>query len=77
MEKKKIIMMGIRKITMLFEGLSCEVSVFNRMTKETVAYMIGTDGVVREKPNQKYRCDKKCFLRAYSEWSKYREKVFA
>lgn len=40
----KVIMMGIRKITRLFNELACEVSIYNRVTN-----LIGSDGVVCEK----------------------------
>ena len=60
----KVIMIGIRKITMLFNGLACDVSIYNRVTN----YLIGSDGVVREKANQTGRVDYKCFKRAYKAW---------
>ena len=65
MNKKRVIMMGIRKITMLFNELACDVSIYNRVTKETVSYLIGSDGVVREKANQ---TGYKCLKRAYKAW---------
>lgn len=68
MNKKKIIMMGIRKITMIYDGIACDVAIFNRVTKETVSYLIGSDGVVREKANQTGKVDYKCFKRAYKAW---------
>ena len=68
MNKKKIIMMGIRKITMLFNELACDVSIYNRVTKETVSYLIDSDGVVREKANQTGKVDYKCFQKASKAW---------
>lgn len=59
----KVIMMGIRKITRLFNELACEVSIYNRVTN-----LIGSDGVVREKANQTGKVDYKCFKRAYKAW---------
>lgn len=70
MNKKRVIMMGIRKITMLFNELACDVSIYNRVTKETVSYLIGSDGVVREKANQTGKVDYKCFRRTYNMWKK-------
>lgn len=70
MNKKRVIMMGIRKITMIYDGIACDVAIFNRITNETVSYIIGNDGVVREKPNQISKVDYKCFRRAYNMWKK-------
>lgn len=70
MNKKRVIMMGIRKITMLFDGMKCDVSIYNRVTKETVSYLIDACGVAREKPNQTSKVDYKCFRRAYNMWKK-------
>lgn len=53
-------MMGIHKITMLFNELACDISIYNRVTN-----LIGSDGVVCEKANQ---TGYKCFKRAYKAW---------
>ena len=71
MNKKKIIMMGIRKITMIYDGIACDVAIFNRITNETVSYIIGNDGVVREKPNQNGKVDYKCFKKASKAWKEF------
>ena len=67
--KKKIMMLGIHKLTMVFDGKFCDVSIFNRKNNKVSGFTI-SDGVVREKPKQTNKVDKKVFIRACAEYRK-------
>ena len=56
--KKKIMMLGIRKLTMVFDGKFCDVSIFNRKNNKVSGFTI-SDGVVRENPSKQIKLIKK------------------
>ena len=73
--KQKVIMFGIEKITIIFDGLSATIDIYNRKTKTTAIFEVDSFGVIRESSN--YKVNVKGLYKALSEIDKNRKVVFA
>ena len=73
--KQKVIMFGIEKITIIFDGLSATIDIYNRKTKTSAIFDVDSFGVIRESSN--YKVNTKGLYKALTEIDKNRKEVFA
>ena len=73
--KQKVIMFGIEKITIIFDGLSATIDIHNRKTKISAIFDVDSFGVIRESSN--YKVNIKGLYKALTEIDKNRKVVFA
>ena len=73
--KQKVIMFGIEKITIIFDGLEATINIYNRKTKTLAIFDVDSFGVVRESSN--YKVNAKGLYKALIEIDKNRKVVFA
>ena len=73
--KQKVIMFGIEKITIIFDGLGATIDIYNRKTKTSAIFDVDSFGVVRESSN--YKVNVKGLYTALTEIDKNRTEVFA
>ena len=73
--KQKVIMFGIEKITIIFDGLSATIDIYNRKTKTYALFDVDSSGVIRESSNHKVNV--KGLYKALCEIDKNRKVVFA
>lgn len=73
--KQKVIMFGIEKITIIFDGLEATIDIYNRKTKTLAIFDVDSFDVVRESSN--YKVNTKGLYKALCEIDKNRKEVFA
>ena len=73
--KQKVIMFGIEKITIIFDGLSATINIYNRKTKTTAIFDVDSFGVIRGYSN--YKVNIRGLYKALCEIDKNRKVVFA
>ena len=72
---KKVIMFGIEKITIIFDGLGATINIYNRKAKTSAIFDVDSFGVVRELSN--YKVNIRGLYKALCEIDKNRKEVFA
>ena len=73
--KQKVIMFGIEKITIIFDGLEATIDIYNRKTKTSALFDVDSFGVIRE--SSSYKVNIKGLYKALCEIDKNRKVVFA
>ena len=73
--KQKVIMFGIEKITIIFDGLSATINIYNRKTKTLAIFDVDSFGVIRGYSN--YKVNIRGLYKALCEIDKNRKVVFA
>ena len=73
--KQKVIMFGIEKITIIFDGLEATIDIYNRKTKTTAIFDVDSFGVIRGYSN--YKVNIRGLYKALCEIDKNRKVVFA